>query len=72
MSNGSGQRCPKPFCGGTILYEKDQYGPRLRCSMCPYQEDPYSEDPFQYPSKRRGWNRYGPRTPIGPAIVSDC
>ena len=42
----AGQRCPIVHCGGTLLAQKDQFGPRLVCTLCAYQNDLSSLKPF--------------------------
>jgi len=61
----AGQRCPIAHCGGTLLAQKDQFGPRLVCTLCSYQEDPCSENLFLRPPSWKKGMRDGPRTRKG-------
>ena len=49
----AGQRCPIPFCSGTILLDEGCHDPRLICTLCAMQQDKYTGNPIPLPHRKQ-------------------
>ena len=50
----AGQKCPTPYCRGTILPDEGPHDPRLVCVLCGLQQDKYTGNPIPLPREKQG------------------
>jgi len=60
MNLVAGQRCPTPYCSGTIVPDEGPHDLRLVCTLCARQQDKYTGNPIRLPRLKWGDQTNGP------------